>query len=770
MSYGYGSYNDPKVVHEKAWKRASATAHDAAWHRLSTAARRAYLDLVKPTSPGERAPQVGTPVDRFDPDALAELVRAGLVRIVAGLIRKPNQAVPEPETLAFSARIRAIARANALGGKPESEGLLRFIRYAFHSEGRATIHAILASAGIGQIDGLHEALNLYVGSRHWPGWAAAEAGGGATLAVIEALAKAPGPVPLADLPALVGPVAPPKAKAKAKPKGKPKAGAGAEGEGPLTPQQAADALDRLIARLAVFEGLDPASLDLVVGFLPAVRKRMEEAAKPRPRPPLIACKEPREIGPHSGLATQDIRSFLLEVAASSPRLRQDGGLFVKEFPRFEAALVAWPDWLYEVLGIEVADRVEEAFDHAIDFKLVERDGSEDRTRVRLGPQGSRWLALGLEEQYAWIYGRLRGEGPKPAPRSRYDDGYDVRGNRGDADFLGIAAAIYPGKGAGRSSYYSYSYSEPKPEHVRALREALRLSLEELPVGVYHRLDSILAHLGFADRNPVARALRDLKAIEPAMTLGLKAVPNLPESIEAAGTKLLNAFLGNRLLLFDAVRVAVDAEDHVCLARLPRSDGYFGRPYEMGESDGAGTTRVIVQPDFSVVVIGLDPAPLAELAPFCDRAPGPAGQGATTYKITRASVTRAASNGLTGQQIVDRLARHASVPVPPNILTEVRGWAGWVRRVNVRELTVVRCSDREAADRVLAVLGRRGERIADALVAIDVRKVSSADRAKLQNAGIIITKDDIGPAVAAKPAPTPAAPAAPKRRGRPPKVR
>ncbi len=752
--YGYESRSnlDPKVVHEKAWKRPLASAYDDRWHALSPAARRAYLDQVKAPTQAADGLQPTSPADRIGPKLLDELVAAGLVRVVTGLIKKPAQVSPRQETYHFALRVRALARSHPLG-PADLAALARYVIYSFHNQGEPTINRILRNAGVGTATSLDEGLNLFVGSRHWPDWALKDIGPGAAPALVEALAEAPGPVPLADLPRLMDR----KPKGKAKAKGKPQEQATWSGK------EVSEALGKLLDRMAVFEDLDPETLDLVVGLLPRVRERIAKAAGPRTRPPLVVSENLKQFAPPSGLFVHDLRTFLLEVAAESPRLRQDGGLFVKEFPRFEEAMATWPDWLYAMLGIKLSDRVEEAFDLAVDFKLVEDDPDDDKARLRLSGQGGRWLASPLEDQYVWLYNRFQGVGAKPPKHAYFDD----RRAYGDEDFLGINAAIYVGKAASRSSYYSYI--EPKPEHRQALREAIHESFASLPVGVYHRIDSVVAHLAFGEANPLARTLNKLRNLDPVAFLETRLVPNVPEAIESAGIQLLTAILGNRLLVFEAVQVAVDDKGMICLARLPRLDGYFGRPYDAGSADEAGATKVIVQPDFSVVVIGIDPAPLAELAPFCERSGGPIGQGAMTFKITRASVTRAASQGLTAKQIVDRLEKYASVAVPANILTEVREWAGWIRRVNVRKLTIVRCPDPEAADRVLSTLGRRAERIAETIVGLDTDKLPPADRAKLQAAGIIITKDDIGPVAVSKPSPK-AAPAPKKKRGRPPKQR
>src|SRR5262249_28542901 len=93
-------------------------------------------------------------------------------------------------------------------------------------------------------------------------------------------------------------------------------------------------------------------------------------------------------------------------------------------------------------------------------------------------------------------------------------------------------------------------------------------------------------------------------------------------------------------------------------------------------------------------------------------------------------------GLKVKEILDRLRRLASNEVPPNVLREVEEWGDWVRTAQTEVLTVIRCGDRLTADRVLSALGKQGERLTDTMVAIAKDRITGAERAKLQDQGII----------------------------------
>lgn len=190
-----------------------------------------------------------------------------------------------------------------------------------------------------------------------------------------------------------------------------------------------------------------------------------------------------------------------------------------------------------------------------------------------------------------------------------------------------------------------------------------------------------------------------------------------------------------------MQAAIDADGNLHVARLARLGAYFGR--EIPRNDRASTaaveSRVVIQPDFSVIVIGLNPAPTADLAPFCERAAQRGGQGATLFKITRESVVKAVSHGLKPAEIMERLRRHGGKSgVPANVLKEVEEWSNWVRNVELTKLTVLRCPDAATADRVMSALKKqKAERINPTLVGLDEKNLSSADRAKLRVQGIIV---------------------------------
>jgi hypothetical protein len=722
------------LLFAKGWDHAKATAWDNRWQALSVKARQAYLDPIKPATRTTSAQPVGVAADRVPADALAELENVGLVRVaMAPGARKPR-AFAHESAYDFSTRLRTLQRVNLLGPY-NVDNLLRFLRFTFDDEGLAIIDRILVSAGIRGYRTLLDSIDQFVISHRWPGWAAEASEAKLADPIVKELAKS-GPLTYDALTKRLKQTDPAPVRA---------------------------AVSTLQLRLAAFEDLDPKTLEIVVGLLPVVRESWKKASLPRSQPSLVKVETPARLASPGGMLTADLRAFLLELSAQPPKLRRDGGIFQTETSRFLAALTPWLGWVDQALRTNLEERVERAEIQAKFLRFVKIEEQDGRLFLVLTPPGREWLALPIEEQYQTLYAKLR-----DTARDRRDyDEYHVF-TYADTKFLGLDVVVTPVQ-EGSRVYYHDPY-DLKPEHRESLRKAIHRALQALPVGTFFTFRSVVDYLSFGETNPIVSCI---KGKPSKVMLHRGWVPDLPERIEEAGKTLWTTLIRDRLIAWDAMALGIDPTGEPCVARLPRLDGYFGDPYEIPPSAMGTSSKVIVQPDFSVLVIGPDPAPSADLAPFCERGRGHAGEGAIIYKLTRESVTRGAGQGLTAGQIIARLEKYASVAIPANVLSEIRDWVGRIRLVNVVPMTVIRCPDEEAVARVVTALGKHAERLSDTLAAIDMARLTPADRQKLKNHGILVTTTDIRKAKPAEPkAAKEAASEAPvkRRRGRPPKQR
>lgn len=726
MSYsiwGPSKAKDNRRFHEKAFRRGGQAAWDARWHSLSVEARAAFLDDVKGPARSRSmdrgsAVQPSVPIAKFAPRVLDELTTAGFV-VVRGsrMITPADRVFAVEDTVDFASRVRSLHRYHLLVPEPESM-VGTYLNACFSSNLLyPALFKVLRDSGIDDLVDFDALLKHYVLGHRWPDMVVKSLKDPVAARIMAAVRQADRPTLLADLPGRI------------------------EGTGP---EKVRSSLENLIAHVALVEDLDPKSLDLQVGLLPAVRDSIARASLPRVRPPLLACDAPKELGPDEGILVGDLRALLLEVASEPPRLRQDRQLFQKEIERFEDILEPLPAWLTNYLGFSPEGRLNHASEWARYLKMVKEVVAGKLIHLHLAPKGQKWLTSGIDFQHADLLDPFR------APTSQADlykfpqaeterdfDPYDYYSGF-DLRFHGVNVVALKGeKGRRPPSLYNI-----RPKDLEPLRDALDRACSALPIGAFHRLDSFLDHSVFADHNPVNLGVAPGKGHVSLYSNG-RLVPPVDERREEVGRQLLDSFIRLRLIPLGCLRTAIDDQGRLCIAREPLLDAYFGRATAPGKQASASkatadeASKVIVQPDFSVVIIGPNPAPAADLIPFCERTTRGPGRGAIVLKVTRESVIKAVAHGLSPSEVVTRLKRHVSHEIPANVLREVEGWAGWVRHVKSESLTVLRCPDRESADRVMAALRKQAERLQDTLVAIEPARLTAVERKKLQDQGILI---------------------------------
>jgi Helicase conserved C-terminal domain len=711
------SYGEPREFFEKAFRRDSLPVWDARWQGLSVPARRFFLDVVK--LPGRDrstySDPASVPRDKFPPDVLDELSGSGFVEI-----RRARFSTDVDRVLAgagvddFAWRARILRRHHLLDADRPSE-FSRYVDEVFSGHELAmALSRALHEVGFDGYLRLDEALRRFVIQHRWQEWVAQLLHDPLAKSILRVVTESGGVLPLSALSGRIE-------RSK--------------------PEAVRRVMDELVAYLALVEDLQPETWELMVGFLPAVREKITKACQPRERPPLLVCDRPKEVAPHGSALVSDLRAVLLEIASGPPRLRSDHGLHQRQIERFLAVLEPLPAWLLDALDWSAEMRLQQALAWASTLQLVKQVPEGRQKQLHLSAQGHQWLASGLEEQYAGIFNHLthvsaRDERSRPR-REFYDPDWAFTPQLLDVctRFFGERVAVQKVERKGNVS----RYGEFKPEDQQALREHVERAFAGLKPGAFYQVESVKSHFAFKEHNPLNTGLAPDRV---AVFRSDQRVPPLEEELEDAGTRLLDRFVYRRLIPLGCVRAAIDDEDNVCIAREPRLDVYFGRkvaPADLAPPfDAAG--RVVVQPDFSVIVIGLNPASLAELTPFCERVTKSGGQGATVLKLTREAVLKAVSLGMKPADIMGRLARHASNDVPANVEREIKEWANWVRQVTSRRLTVLRCGDLNTADRVMNVLRRHAERISDTIVAIDHLKLTASEREKLRGQGILVQTD------------------------------
>jgi hypothetical protein len=716
---GEWAAGEARVFSEKAYKRRSLPEWDVRWQQLTVQARYSYLHLVKlpeKISAGYRPPP-STPRDNFPPDVLEELAAAGFVTID---VTRSNATIDRvfAGTGAddFAWRGRILRRMHLLDAHQQSEFSKYVEEVFFGSDLLQAIASVLRGVGFeGHYYQLDDLIRRHVVGHRWQEWVVQAINNPLTKPILKLVTESGGAIPLLEL---VG---------------------GIKGS---KPDEVRSVVDKLIVHLALVEDFRPESLELMVGILPAVREKMTLACQPRERPPLLVCPSPKELAPHGSVIINDLRAVLLEIANGPPRLRGDFVLYQTERKRFLPALEPLPPWLFELLGWSTESRLNQAVEWARALQMVKPASDGPNIRIQLGTAGHLWLSSDLHEQYTKVFNYLTQEAARGerslSQRPFFDPGGDFSRHPSAETKRFFGEHITVQKVENRGTL-PRNWGTIKPAHQVSLRPFVERALAALEPGVFYKLDSVISHLAFPEHNPLNAGLPPDRT---AITLAFASVPPFDEEREEAGKSLIETFVLSRLIPLGCVRAAIDDKNTICIAREASYGLYFGRRIApaalLAPSDVVG--KVVVQPDFSVIVIGLNPASLAELTLFCERTTKGSGHGATVLKITRESVVKAVRLGLKPAEILARLTRYSSNPLPANVQHEINEWSSWVRRVTLSKVTILRCGDAETADRVMAVLRRRTERLSETLVAIDQAELAAKDRDKLLGQGIIVQAD------------------------------
>ncbi len=283
---------------------------------------------------------------------------------------------------------------------------------------------------------------------------------------------------------------------------------------------------------------------------------------------------------------------------------------------------------------------------------------------------------------------------KPSRRALLEE-MTTRDEKGAGEFLEFllrfarsADLVAPGKGqrlvpsSGASAFEALSLREKLRKlvayalheradsdvdfHMKALRPALLEIAAALPPAAFVPA----ALLNAAARNRTFARLDRQKARERYQELfqhGHAPRPSDPLALAYAAHR----FVAGRLHPLGLVDLAYRGT-RVEAVRLTALGAEVLTGAEPG--DGGGPSRaLIVNPDFEVVVFpeATSPELLYSLSRFARRTKADL---VSTYRLTRESVAQAAASGMSAEEIVETLARHARAPLPESVAVALRDWS------------------------------------------------------------------------------------------------
>lgn len=459
-------------------------------------------------------------------------------------------------------------------------------------------------------------------------------------------------------------------------------------------------LRRALACGVLFAGLDRHTLLPRVGiWVPALDFLRKPAA---PRPPALAVAE--SFG--AAITMEDMTTVLADIAAAPARVRAaDGALFARHASQIGARFTPVPAWAAAVMLDRHRTRADSAVAQLLHRHFLAGARHTDAPAVMITAEGRSWLALTGAQRLRALLAPMRDDEQR-VPESAW---HDTRG--------------------------LHFFPLPLPWYGIPDDLDLRTPLQALLRGLGHDfvdLEGLLQWCSETD-NPL---LEHAAVLKPALEFELTR-QGLDFETAARGLwfNLVKSVIELRLLPFGGARLGRSSDGRLAIAITPVGHWLLGEDREFIYTQDSDI-RVVVQPNFDVVLFGTAPVVEAVLARVADRV-GPAP--GLAFRITRTSVLRAVHAGATTEQVLELLASGATDPLPANVVHEVRGWAASVRRASLVPSVLLEVEDETTAAVVMRLLPSGARRLTPTCFALPVLsgKRRSALLKSLRDRGVLI---------------------------------
>ncbi len=453
--------------------------------------------------------------------------------------------------------------------------------------------------------------------------------------------------------------------------------------------------------------------DALLGVLPCIARRL---GPPPPEPAALAPAAVFEAPFH----VADLTAVLVEAATEPIPMRgSDGGLYVRAQKALAERLLKLPAWangfiLPSPYGADDEDDDEGSPPGAAAarigmavaalkvhrFAAVRHTG--ERYQLAPTPAGRAWLALSEGERLKALL-----DGWRASPQ-RNPGGLSAEAAR--SDFFGLRLP--------------FSMDGSKLD----LRASLTAAFLSAPAGGMAAAEAFLRYQSEVRSpftGPETEKLRTQSAYSGA--------PRTLEGWESVWAQILLGFLRYRLVALGGASLG-QTPAGIAFALTDVGRYLLGASAEFRHAAPA-EGEVLVQPDFEIVFLAAAPRVEAELARFAERTG--TGVGAL-FRITKASVLRAAEQGLTADAMLKTLGGASRTGVPANVARQVRDWFGSTRRVRIRPAVLVECPDTETAARVTGLAGGRITPVTRTILRLDGDQKSAAALVKkLRAKGIFV---------------------------------
>jgi len=393
-----------------------------------------------------------------------------------------------------------------------------------------------------------------------------------------------------------------------------------------------DGLRQGCQRAVFFLGLRRTDFEPLVGIWPAAARRLRRLSvvlAPEPVSPAGTFFHPFLI--------EDMTSILVAALVQPiPLRRGDDKPFARYMEDTAAMLLTLPEWLEATTRLSLEGRIGLALQACrITGLLVAADAANGSAPLTPSAESRAWIRRPLTDRRRVVAAVMAGvQGRKPR---------------------------------------LFDLLEEEWTAAEGARESILPWIEQafsfVPVTGFVRFDD------FAEYQAAIGSPLEASGFAPAAAEPGSLAPGIAteEAMEELWKSFLGIFLGRCLLSLGGAEAGVTAEGKSCFRMTDLGRVLLGIPRDGlpdPEVSAARDAELIVQPNFEVVFLAPAPGVEAELGRFCERIGRDVG---VLFRITRASIQRAALAGLEPGQVLDSLGRCAKSPLPANIVHEIRGW-------------------------------------------------------------------------------------------------
>jgi hypothetical protein len=453
----------------------------------------------------------------------------------------------------------------------------------------------------------------------------------------------------------------------------------------------------------IFPGFRKEDLQPAIGIWPGITKRLHKIKAPPPKP--VQVSQPFS----SVWWMEDLTQMLLAAVVEPLRVRQSDDEFtVPVEDKLWSQMITLPDWLLQIFDHHIPLRIMEAKDLGISMGLLENHWMKDGKQfLEITSTGLKWIEQSEKDRWKSILECIQ--------KSREDDAKNSDGSS-------LWFLFFP------CVYYS-SYDRKRTRDI--FDQAVCSAYLSVPKDVFIRMSDFTVYQAENDKsNPLFKLAKN--RIHRSYSF-----QNTPEGMETSWRDSLLRFFFERLMPLGCVKLGIiDGTENEIGFTLTSAGRFFlgdTNDFDCGvETDG----KVIVQPNFEVMF--LSPSPLAEarLSRFAQRVGKNIG---VLFKITKASIQKAAMQGIALPELFETLKDVTSKPVPQNVELEIRSWHGSIRQVSIKPAYLIECPDEETASKVLAIHGKVFpiQSITPTVLAMSNVKSKTALIRKLRDKGIVI---------------------------------